>query len=95
MTTAELQNLRRSYTSHSLDEKDVLPGAVEQFTKWFEEAVKQAGIIDLCWLDLRHTFASRLAMAGVALRTIAERLVSRAVNKGPIPQTLELTHRTY
>jgi len=39
---------------------------------WFENSVVEAGIRDLTWHDLRHTFASRLAMAGVDLRTIQE-----------------------
>jgi site-specific recombinase XerD len=39
---------------------------------WFEDAVKEAGIKGFTWHDLRHTFASRLAMAGVDLRRIKE-----------------------
>jgi integrase len=35
-------------------------------------ALKQAGLSDLHWHDLRHTFASRLVMAGVDLRTVQE-----------------------
>jgi integrase len=42
--------------------------------KWFGKAIKRAGIRDFHWHDLRHTFASRLAMAGVPLRHIAELL---------------------
>jgi len=42
--------------------------------RWFEECVREAGIKDFRWHDLRHTFASRLAMAGVPLRTLAELL---------------------
>lgn len=38
----------------------------------FAPAVREAGIEDFHWHDLRHTFASRLAMRGVELRTIAE-----------------------
>ena len=34
----------------------------------------RAGILNFHWHDLRHTFASRLAMAGVPLRTIGELL---------------------
>jgi site-specific recombinase XerD len=39
---------------------------------WFEDAVIKAGIRGFTWHDLRHTFASRLAMAGVDLRRIQE-----------------------
>jgi len=42
--------------------------------RWFEECVSEARISDFRWHDLRHTFASRLAMAEVSLRTLAELL---------------------
>ena len=41
-------------------------------THSFATAAKKAGIVDLHLHDLRHTFASRLAMAGVDLLTIKE-----------------------
>jgi len=40
--------------------------------RWFGKIVKAAGIKDFTWHDCRHTFASRLAMAGVPMRHIAE-----------------------
>jgi integrase len=40
--------------------------------EWFEAAVKKAGIPRFTWHCLRHTFASRLVMAGVDLRTVQE-----------------------
>jgi site-specific recombinase XerD len=43
-----------------------------EYKHWFEPAVTEAGIADFTWYCLRHTFASRLAMAGVDLRTIAD-----------------------
>lgn len=41
---------------------------------WFEKAIQKAGIADFHWHDLRHTFASRLTMAGVGLRATKEAL---------------------
>ena len=40
--------------------------------QWFEPAVERSGLADFTWHCLRHTFASRLVMAGVDLRTVQE-----------------------
>jgi integrase len=39
---------------------------------WFEQALMAAKIANFHWHDLRHTFASRLVMAGVDIRTVQE-----------------------
>jgi integrase len=38
---------------------------------WWDDAVKKAGLNNFTWHDLRHTFASRLVMAGVDITTVA------------------------
>lgn len=40
--------------------------------EWFAAACRKAGVADFSWHCLRHTFASRLVMAGVGLRTVQE-----------------------
>jgi site-specific recombinase XerD len=42
------------------------------YRRWFNEALTEAKIKDYSWHCNRHTFASRLVMAGVDLRTVAE-----------------------
>ncbi len=46
---------------------------------WFEKAIRKAGIADFHWHDLRHTFASRLTMAGVGLRATQDALGHKSI----------------
>jgi site-specific recombinase XerD len=46
---------------------------------WFPTALMEAGIEGYSWHCNRHTFASRLVMAGVDLRTVAELLGHRTL----------------
>jgi len=62
-------------------------GPYRNFRTAFERAVQQAGLEDFTFHDLRHTFASRLVMAGVDLPTVKELLG----HKG-IAMTLRYTH---
>jgi integrase len=46
---------------------------------WFATALEEANVPDYTWHCNRHTFASRLVMAGVDLRTVAELLGHRTL----------------
>ena len=58
-----------------------------QVSKTFDETVRRAGIEDFHFHDLRHTFASRLVMAGEDLRTVQVLLGHKTIN-----MTLRYTH---
>jgi len=47
-------------------------GRTELYNRVFVPALERTGIEDFHWHDLRHTFANRLVMAGVDLRTVQE-----------------------
>ncbi len=53
----------------------------------FEFAVKRAGLVDFHFHDLRHTFASRLIMAGVDIRTVQELMGHKTIS-----MTLRYSH---
>ena len=57
------------------------------FRTAFERAVRKAGIADFTFHDLRHTFASRVVMAGVDLPTVKELLGHRDIS-----MTMRYTH---
>jgi site-specific recombinase XerD len=46
---------------------------------WWDKAISKAGIADFHWHDLRHTFASRLTMAGVGLRATQDALGHKSI----------------
>src|SRR5215510_11805715 len=59
----------------------------KSFRSAFETAVQKAGVADFTFHDLRHTFASRLVMAGVDLPTVKELLGHKDIS-----MTLRYTH---
>ncbi len=61
------------------------PSGLELYSsrKWFEASLKKAGIENLCWHDLRHTYGTRLRREGVPLEDIAA-LLGHGLGKGSI-----------
>jgi site-specific recombinase XerD len=51
---------------------ELVCGGANTPRRWFDLAVKAAGLSEFTWHCLRHTFASRLVMAGVDIRTVQE-----------------------
>src|SRR6185437_13355540 len=59
----------------------------KSFRSAFEKAVQKAGLANFTCYDLRHTLASRLVMAGVALPTVKALLGHKDMS-----MTLRYTH---
>jgi site-specific recombinase XerD len=55
--------------------------------EWFKECVREAGVKNFHWHDLRHTFASRLVMAGADLPS-----VMKLMGHSNISQTMRYAH---
>ena len=77
---ALLEGLR---TKHSKSTRIFLNSHGEAYklaTTVFNDAIRRAGIENFHFHDLRHTFASRLVMAGVDLRTIQALMGHKTIN---------------
>jgi site-specific recombinase XerD len=69
-----LENLRKQYPASEL-----VCGGAREPRRWFEPVLKDAKIANFSWHCLRHTFASRLVMAGVDIRTVQELLGHKTI----------------
>ncbi len=69
-----LETLRIQYPAS----KFVCAGAREP-RRWFEPALNEAKVANFSWHCLRHTFASRLVMNGVDIRTVQELLGHKTI----------------
>jgi site-specific recombinase XerD len=58
---------------------ELVCGGLNTPRRWFDPAVKAAGLQSFTWHCLRHTFASRLVMAGVDIRTVQELLGHKTI----------------
>src|SRR5262249_14431447 len=67
--TATLQAVRMSVSVAGLVFRVRTGEPYRSFRTAFMHAVRQVGMVDFSFYDLRHTFASRLVMSGVDLPT--------------------------
>ena len=67
--------------------------AQRDWRRWFEDAVEEAKIENFHWHDLRHSFASRLVMAGVPLLTVSQLLGHHSITMSERYAHLSPDHR--
>jgi site-specific recombinase XerD len=58
---------------------ETLNDTQRDWRRWFEKALRSAGIKNFHWHDLRHTFASRLVMANVNLSAVQALLGHKSI----------------
>jgi site-specific recombinase XerD len=69
-----LETLRSLFPS-----SEYVCGGAREPRRWFELILKDAKVATFSWHCLRHTFASRLVMAGVDIRTVQELLGHKTI----------------
>ena len=69
---AAFQQLRTDSKSNGVVFRNTEGEPLEGTRAWFEPTIEETGIENYTWHCNRHTFASRLVMAGVDLRTVAD-----------------------
>jgi site-specific recombinase XerD len=69
-------------------------GLIKNPRKWFATALEQAKIEGVTWHTLRHTFASRLVMAGVDLKTVQELMGHKTIAMTARYAHLAPTHKS-
>lgn len=77
LNSVALQALKRQHAISGGSDRvfvteDGKPFIRKAIRRWFDEALAKAKIRDFTWHCLRHTFCSRLVMAGVPLKTVQE-----------------------
>jgi integrase len=67
-----LRSIKRSKTNEYVFQSSRYDDRLRDPKKWFEGALKEAGIHNFTWHNLRHTFISRLVMKGVPLAVVGK-----------------------
>lgn len=87
MLEALLKGLASRLTGGPVFTGDAGRLSVDELRNGFEKAVKKSGLVGLRFHDLRHSYASFLARAGVPLNTVRELLGHRSIE-----MTLRYSH---
>lgn len=92
LNTTALEVLRQWYAQRIDDNPLVFPspqtgGVMDNCDSSFRWLLREAGIANFRWHDMRHDFASRLVMAGVDLNTVRE-----LMTHSDISMTLRYAH---